>query len=67
MYIVQVNAEYWLIGIWRGWLMLSRSPSRARSYQTQLAARQAVDFYRQIASENQYTICKSASKALEAL
>ncbi len=65
MYIIRVNAQDWLIGIWRGWLMLSRSPSGAMSYQTELSARKAVETYSQIASENQYTICKSSSNTLD--
>jgi len=56
MYIIQVDENYWLVGIWRGWLLFTFCPSRALVYKTFSGALKAIDYYRQIDPDKHYTI-----------
>lgn len=48
MYIIQVNQQSWLKGIWRGWLACCNSPSEALVYKTLSTAERAVNYYSQL-------------------
>ena len=56
MYIIQVNGKDWLVGIWRGWLTLSLSPSRALIYRTLTSANRAIEFYSDVSPDRNFTV-----------
>ncbi|MBW4694519.1 MAG: hypothetical protein KME27_22455 [Lyngbya sp. HA4199-MV5] len=56
MYVIQVNEQDWLVGIWRGWLTLSLSPSNALVYRSRAAAETATRYYSEVAPGRDYTI-----------
>ncbi len=56
MYVIQVNEQDWLVGIWRGWLTLSLCPSNALVYRTLSAAESAVNYYSEVAPGREYTV-----------
>lgn len=56
MYVIRVNEEHWLVGIWRGWLALSRNPSRALVYRSLSSAANAVSYYNEVAPGRDYNI-----------
>ncbi|MBW4474935.1 MAG: hypothetical protein KME45_31835 [Stenomitos rutilans HA7619-LM2] len=56
MYVIQVNEQDWLVGIWRGWLTLSLSPSNALVYRSLAAAESATHYYNEVAPGRDYTI-----------
>jgi hypothetical protein len=56
MYVIRVNEHHWLVGIWRGWLTLTMSPSGALVYRSLASANRAVGFYSDVAPGREYTI-----------
>ena len=56
MYVIQVNEQDWLVGIWRGWLTLSLSPSFALIYRSLAAAENAIGYYTEVAPGRNYTV-----------
>ena len=56
MYVIQVNEQDWLVGIWRGWLTLSLNPSTALIYRSRAAAENALRYYAEVAPERNYTV-----------
>lgn len=56
MYIIQVNEQNWLVGFWKGWLMLSLHPSGALIYQSLPAAEKAVIYYSKVAPGRDYAV-----------
>ena len=56
MYVIQVNEQDWLVGIWRGWLALSLSPSSALVYRSRTAAEKAVSYYSEVAPGRDYAV-----------
>ncbi|XGV96094.1 MAG: hypothetical protein ACAF41_25570 [Leptolyngbya sp. BL-A-14] len=56
MYVIQVNEQDWLVGIWRGWLTLSLSPANALVYRSRAAAETARHYYSKVAPGRDYTI-----------
>jgi len=56
MYIIQVNEQNWLIGLWRGWLTLSLHPSGALVYRSLTAAEKAVSYYSKVAPGRDYAV-----------
>lgn len=56
MYVIQVNEQNWLVGIWRGWLTLSLSPSAALVYRSLTAAEYAMSYYDEVAPGREYTV-----------
>lgn len=65
MYVIQVNEQDWLVGIWRGWLTLSLHRSNALIYRSRITAEAATHYYREVAPGRDYTIqpvgCEIAS------
>ncbi|PSB25967.1 hypothetical protein [Stenomitos frigidus] len=66
MYVIQVNDQDWLVGIWRGWLTLSLSPSAALVYRSLAAAENAISYYNEVAPGRDYAV-KPACVAIEPL
>ncbi|MBW4580183.1 MAG: hypothetical protein KME42_11485 [Tildeniella nuda ZEHNDER 1965/U140] len=56
MYVIQVNEQDWLVGIWRGWLTLSLTPSAALVYRSLTAAEKATSYYSEVAPGRDYTV-----------
>ncbi|GEM_PF-1359423 len=56
MYVIQVNKQDWLVGIWRGWLTLSLSPSNALVYRSLTTAENATHYYSEVAPGRDYTV-----------
>ena len=56
MYVIQVNEQDWLVGIWRGWLTLSLNPSTALIYRSRAAAENAIRYYNEVTPERDYTV-----------
>lgn len=56
MYVIQVNEQDWLVGIWRGWLTLSLSPANALVYRSLAAAESATRYYSAVAPGRDFTI-----------
>ncbi|MBC7968743.1 MAG: hypothetical protein H7Z11_01195 [Verrucomicrobia bacterium] len=57
MYVIQVNKQDWLVGIWRGWLTLSLSPSNALVYRSLTTAENAIHYYSEVAPGRDYSVC----------
>ncbi len=55
MYIIQVNQQSWLKGIWRGWLASCNYPSEALVYQTLSKAERAVNYYSKLFPSFKFT------------
>ena len=56
MYVIQVNEQAWLVGLWRGWLTLSLSPSGALIYRSLAAAENAISYYTEVAPGRDYSV-----------
>jgi hypothetical protein len=56
MYVIQVNEQDWLVGLWRGWLTLSLNPSTALIYGSLAAAEKALRYYTEVAPGRDYTV-----------
>ncbi len=56
MYVIQVNEQDWLVGIWRGWLTLSLNSANAMVYRSLTAAEKARQYYSEVAPGRNYTI-----------
>ncbi|XHX79251.1 MAG: hypothetical protein RBJ76_04770 [Stenomitos frigidus ULC029] len=56
MYIIQVNEQDWLVGLWRGWLTLSLHPSGALVYRSLVAAENAVSYYSEVAPGRDFAV-----------
>jgi hypothetical protein len=56
MYVIQVNEQNWLVGLWRGWLTLSLQPSGALVYRSLTAAEKAVSYYSKVAPGRDYAV-----------
>lgn len=56
MYVIQVNEQDWLVGLWRGWLTLSLHPSGALVYRSLSAAEKAVSYYNEVAPGRDYAV-----------
>lgn len=56
MYVIQVNEQDWLVGIWRGWLALSLNPSGALVYRSLTAAEKAISYYSEVVPGRDYAV-----------
>jgi hypothetical protein len=56
MYVIQVDQQSWLRGIWQGWLTTCHAPTGALIYRTLENAENAIDYYSAIAPASKFTV-----------